>query len=411
MNVAEGMMLDKDSLAGLVNLNKDRLLNLSIFTDVVISIETISRYEIEWTIKLKEQWYVMPELTFKLADRNLNVWWKEQNHDIRRANIGVTLKHSNFRGNLERLSATAQIGYTQKFGMEYYRPYIDKRQQQGFGVSFFIAKNEETFYTTDSNKLRFVKTPGQYIIRQFEAATLYVFRPGYAYRHQLEVRYKDHLINDTILKLNPDYYLGNSTKLRLMEFTYRFEINKVDNWNYPLRGYKTVDYAVARAGFDGIKFQSYFLTEVAYFRRLVGKLYSSHIFRGRITFPEDQPYAYRSAMGSGSEYIRGYEYYVIDGSQYGLLRNNIKCELVNKTFRNIPLKYLPVIPVRLYPKVFTDIGYAHYRYPGNGFLYGRLLYSAGAGVDFITAYNFKIRIEYTWNHLGEKGLFLHLDTE
>lgn len=411
MNVAEGMLIDKDSLADIVELNHQRLHNLAIFTDVDILIDTIDKHTVDWVIKLKEQWYIMPEVAFKLADRNFNVWWDEHRHDIRRANIGVTLVDNNFRGNLEKLSAVAQVGYTQKFGMEYYRPYIDKKQQHGFGLSFFVAKNEETYYITDSNKLIFVKTPGRYIIRQFEAAGRYVFRPGYAYRHQLELRYRDHEVSDTLAKLNKDYYNGGATQMKMLEFVYRFEVNKVDNWNYPLKGLKAVGYAVGRAGIMGFKFQSYCQAEVGYFNNPAGRLFTSTIFRGRLTVPEKQPYAYRYAMGAGSEYVRGYEYYVIDGSQYGLLRNNIKYELLNFRIRNIPIRYLPVIPLRLYPKIYVDAGYVSNRFSGNSFLNNRLLYSAGAGFDIISAYNFKIRVEYTINHLGQKGLFLHIASE
>jgi outer membrane protein assembly factor BamA len=411
MNVAEGSEIRSDSLAILSDINRDRIYNLAIFTDVIINIDTVSATMVDWNIKVKEQWFLMPEVSLKLADRNFNVWWKEQHRDIRRANFGLTLKHRNFRGDLENLSATAQVGYTQKFGMEYYRPYIDKKQRHGFGASFFISKNEEIYYTTDSNKLKFIKTRGNYIIREVEAAGLYVFRPGYAYKHQLELRYIDHQVDDTLVKLNPEYYENKSNKLKLMQITYRFDINKVDNWNYPLYGFKMVGQAVARLGMQGVHFQSYFHLETGYFYQLSNKWYASHILRGRVTYPLDQPYIYRDALGSETEYLRGYEYYVIDGSQYGLLRNDLKYELLNIKIRNIPLRYLATIPIRLYPKIFTDLGYVSYRYPGNSFLNNRMIYSYGFGLDIITVYDLKLRLEYAWNHLTEKGLFLHINSE
>lgn len=411
MNVRPGDMVAADSLEALMDLNRKRLYNMTLFTDVAIYMDTLSLSEVKWTIAVHEQWYIMPELTLKLADRNFNVWWDEQHHDIRRANLGVVLKHRNFRGNMESLSATVQIGYTQKFGMEYFKPYIDKNQQHGIGASFFVSKNEETYYTTDSNKLRFIKIPGKYIIRQFEAAAIYVFRPKYANKHLLEIRYLDHEINDTLIKLNPDYFEKGSTTLKALQLTYRFEQNRVDNWNYPLQGFKAVGYLSALGGWEGIRFQAYGLLEAGYFYKLQRKWYASNIFRGRLTLPEDQPYKYRYAMGSGSEYVRGYEYYVIDGSQYGILRNNLKYELLNVRIRKIPIRYLPVIPIRIYPKIFADAGYAYYRYPGNSFLNNRLLYSGGFGIDVITAYDLKFRLEYTWNHLGQKGLFLHINSE
>lgn len=411
MSIGENDSLQKHDLETLIDINKKRLLNLTLFSEVIFLTQVVNDSTIDWVIKVREQWFIIPEFTLKLADRNFNVWWNEQNRDIRRANLGVMLKHRNFRGNMEQLSATVQIGYTQKFGLEYFKPYIDKNQQHGLGASFFFAQNEETFYTTDSNKLRFVKKPGKYIIRQFEAAALYVLRPAYANKHTVEFRYRDFKVEDTIIQLNRDYYKDGSRSLQLMELTYRYDLNRVDNWNYPMTGWKVVGYAGARIGIKGIGFQSYAMGEVGYFKKLGRtKFYFAEVLRGRLGVPKDPPYAFRYAMGSNSEYVRGYEYYVIDGTHYGVLRTNLKYELINKTIR-LPFRYLSVIPFRIYPKVFADVGYVHNSIPGNSFLNNRPLYSGGFGLDFVSTYEFKFRVEYTWNHLGQKGLYLHINSE
>lgn len=411
MSVKEGSLIPADTLKATLDLNQKRIFNLSIFTETTITVLKADDSTVDWHIKVIEQWYIIPEIAFQLADRNFNVWWKEQDRDIRRANIGVTLKHRNFRGNLEQLSATAQIGYTQKFGLEYFKPYVDRKQQHGLGASFFFSKNEEMFFNTNLNKLEFVKTPRNYVISRFEAAAVYVYRPGYATRHLVELRYRDYRVSDTVIKLNPDYYDNGSTALTSMELSYRFDLNKVDNWNYPLVGLKLVGNFITRVGFKGIGFQNIAYVEAAKFHHLGHKLYSSNIVRARIMAPQKQPYAFRSALGVEPDYVRGYEYYVADGSQFGVLRNSLKYELLNTSIRNIPFKYLPVLPIRLYPKIFADVGYVVNKFPGNSFLNNRLLYAAGFGLDIISAYDFKLRLEYTWNHLGEKGLFLHLNSE
>jgi hypothetical protein len=109
--------------------------------------------------------------------------------------------------------------------------------------------------------------------------------------------------------------------------------------------------------------------------------------------------------------VRGYEYYVVDGAHFGILRLDLKREILNFTIKKIPLKYLPVIPIRVYPKLFADVGYVSNEYEGNSFLNNRMLYSAGVGIDIFTAYDIKIRLEYAWNHLGQKDLFLHFNSE
>jgi len=411
LSFKEGDLVGSDSLLYLRTLNKDRLYNTTLFTEVSLRFIPVDSTKIDLLISVKERWYIWPEVSFQLADRNFNVWWTEQHRDLHRANIGLTLKDRNFRGNMESLGGTVQLGYTQKFSIDYSRPYFDKAQKQGFGFSVSLAKSQEMAYITDSNKLLFVRDRDHYINRQFDAAVIYTIRPGYATRHLFQLAYRDYEVADTVVQLNPDYYENGSRYLRMLEVSYRFDINKVDNWNYSLRGYKLVSYTSARIGFEGARFQAYTTMEAGYFQHPAPKWFLSYIFRGRLTLPEDQPYSFRTALGTKSDYLRGYEYYVVDGSQYGLLRVDLKRELLNKVFRKVSVRYLPGIPLRIYPKIFADLGYVTNRYPGNSFLNDRLLYSGGIGVDILTAYDFKIRLEYTWNHLGQNGLFLHFNSE
>lgn len=411
LNITEGQRINTDSLKILIEQNRLRLATVGLFTDINITIDTISNAKINWNINVKERWFIIPEPTFQLADRNFNVWWNEQGHDIRRTIIGVTVKHKNFRGNLENLIATVQVGYTKKFGLEYLKPYIDKQQKHGFGLSFSIAESQETFYTTDSNKLKFIRSEDQYILRQYEGSVAYTYRPAYASRHTLRLGYKHYSIEDTIAKLNAGYYKNGSRDLKMLELSYRYEGNKTDNWNYPLKGTKVIGQLIARIGLEGMEQQIFGTLEVGKYYNPWGKWYISTIFRGRLSFPEQQPYVFANALGTKYDYVRGYEYYVIDGAHFGLLRFNFKRELFNVTIRKIPIKYLPVIPIRIYPKIFADAGYVSNRYEGNSFLNNRMLYAAGFGVDIFTAYDIKIRLEYAWNHLGQNDLFLHLNSE
>jgi hypothetical protein len=218
-------------------------------------------------------------------------------------------------------------------------------------------------------------------------------------------------VRDTVVKLNPNYYEGGSNNLQLLELTYRYDLNRVDNWNYPLTGKKIVAYGIARQGIKGMGFQGQIMLEAGYFKKLAPKTYFATIFRGRLTTPEKQPYVYKYAMGSNSEYVRGYEFYIIDGAHYGLVRADIKFELFNFTIRNFPLNFLSVIPIRIYPKVFADAGFVTSNYPGNSFLNNRGLMGYGVGIDLVSTYDFKFRLEYAFNHLGQKDVFLHLNSE
>jgi len=411
LSIREQQQVRADSIPLLIEQNHQRLLTVGLFTEINISVDTLSPTLLRWKIDLKERWYIIPEFTFQLADRNFNVWWTEQNRDIRRTIIGVTLKNKNFRGRLESLGVTVQVGYTKRLAIDYTKPYLDKKQRHGIGFYAGVSESAETFYTTDSNKLRFIRVHDSYILRQYEGALSYSYRPGYASRHIVRLGYKSSRIEDTIVKLNPDYFTHGSKELNMLELAYRLELNKTDNWNYPLVGTKLIGQLIWRVGLKGMENQVLAQIEAGRYIRLADKWYISSIFRGRLSAPGRQPYALRAALGTKYDYVRGYEYYVIDGSHFGVLRVNLKRELLHTTLKGIPIRYLSSIPIRIYPKIFADAGYATNHFAGNSFLNNRMLYSAGAGIDIFTAYDIKIRLEYAWNHLDQKGLFLHLSSE
>ena len=412
LTVKTGDIIDIDSLDELKEQNKLRLFNLQLFNEVdqVVSV-TADEATVEWHITVKERWFIIPTITIQFADRNINTWFVKENHDLRRASAGLTLTDKNFRGNLETLAVTVQAGYTQKLGFNYMRPYVNKGQTNGLGFSFSISQSRQAYFNTDSNKLVYAGNyTGPVIQRQVEGGISYIYRPAYASRHIFQLNYKDYSVNDTLLKLNPEYFSNKSSHARFAELYYRYEYNGVDNWNYSLKGYKLVGIAVARQGFEGLGFQGYATTEAGRFISAGSGWYMAAIFRGRLMYPQQQPYYFRGGLGSQTDYVRGYEYYVIDGSNYGLLRLDIKKEVFNKTW-SFPVKYFTAIPLRIYPKVFADAGYIDSPSPGNSFLSNKLLFSYGAGLDIVTLYDIKIRLEYAFNQMSQNGLYVHFNSE
>lgn len=411
MSISEQTYFPADSFKNLIEENRLRLANSTLFTTINIHQEQVAKDTVDWLIDVKERWYIIPKPLFQLADRNFNVWWEEMHRDARRINAGLTLTDNNFRGNLERISATLQIGYTRRFAIEYARPYLDKNQQHGIGFNFSTAQSGEVAYTTDSNKLRFARMPGSHIIRQYDAAFFYTYRPAFAVRHLAQLSYHDVRISDTVLALNPNFFKTGEYHLQYAELLYRLDLNYSDNFNYPLKGFKSVSYALGRVGFSGMDFQAQVRTETGIYYNPLPKWYTSIIFRGRLSVPQQQPYYFRTGLGTKTDYVRGYELFVMDGAHYGLLRLNLKREILNRNLFNLPFKYLPSLPLRLYPKIFADAGYMQDKFAGNSYLSNRLLYSAGIGIDAVTTYDIKIRVECAINSLGQKGVFLHLNAE
>lgn len=406
-----GMSLQADSVVHLLTRNKLRLFNLQLFNKVDQYTDSVAPDTIDWHINLQERWYLIPTGILQFADRNINTWWADHRYDYNRVSAGLKLTNNNFRGNLETFSLTVQAGYTQRLGIAYLRPYLHQKRVHGFGFNAWTGRSTQTWYRTENNKLRFVGGySGPAITWQAGGALCYAFRPRYAARHLFQLGYQYYRVADSVRMLNPGYFADSSRVARFAELNYRFEYNGTDNWNYSMRGEKLVTTTVVRAGIEGIAFQAFVNYEAGIFWHLGGKWYGAAISRGRVMLPAEQPYYFRNGLGSATDYVRGYEYYVTDGYHYGLLRADLRRELFNNTW-SIPVRYFTAVPVRIYPKLFADVGAISGPNHWGNTLANTWMYSYGAGVDIVTLYDIKLRIEYARNHLGQNGLYLHFNSE
>ena len=130
---------------------------------------------------------------------------------------------------------------------------------------------------------------------------------------------------------------------------------------------------------------------------------------GSIKVPFKQPYFMQRFLGYGDAFMQGYEYYVVDGVAGGFMKATFTREILNFGVRTpIRKRQLPErIPFRIFAKVFGNTGYVHNPQPGLNSLSNRMLYSAGIGIDILTTYDFTLKLEWTFNQLGQNGLFLH----
>lgn len=117
-------------------------------------------------------------------------------------------------------------------------------------------------------------------------------------------------------------------------------------------------------------------------------------------------------MGSANLYMRGLEYYVIEGVAGGVTRATVKNEILSLNVRNIiKSKSHNKIPFRVFLKAYGDLGYSYTPNYGNSILNNKLLRTWGAGVDIVTFYDVVVKLEYSFNQLGDKGLFIHTQTD
>jgi hypothetical protein len=338
------------------------------------------------------------------------VWWKEQHHNIKRTNIGLELTRLNFRGRNERVGGTVQVGYNKYFDIYYKIPYIDRYLKQGLGISATYSTGREINFKTDLNKTSFYRDEN-YPYRYFQTELTYTYRPAYALIHEVNLSYNYYSITQDLFNQNPNY-LGGLKKANYFELKYNVRFNNTDIRIYPLNGLDIKAFVIKRGlGIDRDIHQFILQSEFAFYKTIWNSFSSSFVFRGRLSYNDNQPYFLSRGLGYKNEYVRGYEYYVIDGSHYALCRSNIRFRIFDKVLHHVLLPLLNNLPVRLYGKVYDDIGYVYNKYPGSSFLNNQFINGYGIGIDIVLSYYTKFRFEYSFNHLKQKGLFLHGNKE
>jgi opacity protein-like surface antigen len=260
------------------------------------------------------------------------------------------------------------------------------------------------------NKIGFIKQEDNFIVKQSYIDLAYTYRPAIKTRHTFRVSYANINVDDSVIKLNPRYFASSANSLRFADISYRLSYNNVDYIPYPLKGFSGEANLYKRFG------------RISSFWQISGRgNYSTKFFptsfiqlqaAGLLRFPFNQPYISNNLMGSADLYMRGLEYYVIEGVAGGVTRATVKNEILSLNVRNIiKSQSHNKIPFRVFLKAYGDLGYSYTPNYGNSILNNKLLRTWGAGVDIVTFYDVVVKLEYSFNQLGDKGLFIHTQTD
>lgn len=389
---------------------RKQLMNTTLFHTVVVALKSFDGHFIDVLVEVKERWYIFPVPYFKPVDRNLNQWLVEQNASLSRVNYGAKLLYNNATGRNDKLRAWVINGYTRQLSFSYDRLYIDKKMKWGMNVGLAMGKNKEINYNTINNKQSFLKDE-DFVRSFFNASAEVTYRRAIKTRHRIGVAYTREAISDTIVKLNPGYFPSALKKISYPEIYYQISYFDVDYIPYPTRGY-AFEAGIGKKGFNG-RMNVWQVGVKGLGSWPTGKRsFFSVGVNGLLKLPFKQPYYNQRAFGYGTLFLQGYEYYVIDGVAAGF----VKTTLTRRLFKlNIKIpggkKREPQrIPFTFYGKVYGNAGYAHNPQPGNNFLANRMLYSGGFGIDIFSLYDVTFKLEWSFNQLGQNGLFLHRNT-
>ncbi len=387
---------------------RKQLMNLALFHDVVVALKAFEENNVDIAIDVRERWYLFPVPYFKFVDRNINQWLVEQNAKLNRVNYGLKVLYNNATGYNDKLNLYLVNGYTKQISFSYDRPYIDKKMKWGLNVGMGIGKNREVNYNTINNKQVFFKDTNNFIRSFFRSNIELTYRRAIKTRHRFGVAYTSERVKDTIVTLNPSYFTNGSDRISFPEVYYLMSYIDVDYNPYPLKGYIAELY-VAKKGFNE-KVNVWQLSAKAHGSwEIANQTYLSARVAGSVKVPFRQPYFNQRLLGYSDFFMQGFEYYVVDGVAGGYAKALLSREVVNLFFHVKRKKdeLVHKIPLRAYVKTFVNAGYMHHPEPGTNTLNNRMLYSWGVGLDFITHYDFTFKIEWSFNLLGQNGIYLH----
>ena len=393
--------------------SNNNLRNLELFNFVVIS-KTKQGNSVNIRIDITEKWYFWPYPIFEISDRNFNTWWDEfsaNNYsDFSRLNYGIFFTWENFRGRNELLQFKIRRGFKEHYLFSYQIPYFNKKKTIGLNTNVQLFRRKKTFYNTSNNELFYYENNDEYTSKDYDVNLELLFRKGVHKKHKMTGYYFNSRVADSITIKNPNYLQNKQNSGSYFKTTYQFTNEHRDYTVYPLHG--SLFEVEASKYFEGSSPINH--TELkARFEKYIeprNRFFIGSSFATKLSSTDDQAYCVQNGFGF-EDYVRGYEYYVIDGQQFWLSKTALKYEIVEKITFEIPyvkMKQFKKSHYSIYLGVFSDMGYI-YDLPNKETnpMQSKLLWGKGVSLDYVTYYDKILRIEYSINHLGEKGVFLH----
>lgn len=416
MGFGEGDPIPTLNIVETLEKARINIFNLKIFNYVGLNIRNWVGDSLDVEVTVVERWYIIPIPIFQLADRNINEWWRDRGHDFNRIQYGISLNWENFRGRNESLRVSASLGFAQLLELDYRMPGLSPGGRFGASIYFNLLRSKRMPYNTQEDKLIF-HYDDEYIKKAFELGPKFIFRRSIYQTHFAEARYGYRWVGDTISALNPNYFLGGENRQQFIKISYTFELDKRNFRAYPTAGYylwgQFENYGLGLQ--DKVNMTKLTAQVSKYFTLDKKEKHATgHMVRGMVSFPVEQPYNLQRGLGYFQEIVRGNEYFVVDGQQYLLLKNEYKFRVfsfrMSDILKNKGPAMMNALPFSIFLKTFFDAGYVKDRFWTEGnTLRNQWLYGWGAGIDIVMYNNRMLRIEYAFNRKLQKGLYLHFE--
>lgn len=390
-----------------ISLARQNVYNTKLFKSVEVVPGRSDTTGLGVRVRVVERWYTYPFPYVKIADRSFNVWWHTYHASLDRLSYGIWFIQQNLSGRNDNLEIKATAGFNHQIDLLYTSPYLSPAMQSRIRLQGGILSSREIpFGTSPDNKLEYFR--GEHMSwKQWYLSAGYLVRKHIRKKEWLTFRLDNISLSDTIQTLNPDYFSGNSTREVFPTLSYNLRYDATDNILYPLKGYN-YELTLKKQGFgweDAVNAAQAIISG-NYYLPLGRMWFGSLGGTASLRLPFDQPYFNSKAIGYDKDYLRGYEYYVIDGSAFLIARADLKKKLFYFQIpTSIEVGGLDYLPFTIYAKVFSDAGRSWSTAQtqlGNKWLWG-----GGLGLDIVTVYDICLSVNLSINSIGNKGLYFH----
>ena len=390
-----------------LNISSQWLFNFIDFVPIYIN------NNIDVVIKVVERWYVWPYPILEISERNFNVFYdslKASNFtDFSRLNYGVFLNWYNFRGRNELLKIKFRKGYKEHYLFEYDIPYFNANKTLGTILNFELFRMEQFHYKTIDNKLLYTNLDNDFL-RDWNAAISLQYKKNLNTVHRFNIQ---HSLIETPLEvqsLNSTFLPESKNRFQYSKLEYHYENEKRNSTTYPTKG-SFNELMIGYFNSTNTDFTNFSITaKTENHFTLKPRLFLGNSVKVKFQTNTELPYALNESLGF-DDYLRGYEYYVLDGEHFAITKTALKYELVPKT--NLQIPYFKMEQFKkafycVYFSIFADVGgVVDNQFSNENSLNNTLLASQGMSLDIVTYYDKLVRLEYSRNHLNEWGVFIH----
>ena len=400
-----------EQLYYLLERSRQNVYNTGLFNSVHIVPTYLSAHDVFLTVTVSERWFYWPTPIFKYSDPNFNTWWLTR--DFRRVYYGAFLYRYNMRGRNETLYAKVQLGYAKEFAMRYRFPFIDKKQRWGLAFGAGRTQQDEITTGTLDNKREFITLRGRETRREWKGDLEATLRPAFDMRHSFRLGYTHADVLDSVVRAVPAYFTEGDARLNYFMVGYSFTHDERDNRVYPLSGtftmFRVDHYGLTFLGDDQVDLTTFY-GAVQRSWRTSERWSVGGSLRAKASVAPELPYYMQQGLGY-DDYVRGYEYYVIDGQHYALLKANALWALVKPReyiFEGMKNDNFKTLYLAIYLNAFADFGRVwDPRYGDRNPLANKLQQGYGVGVNVVSSYDQVMRVEFAVNARDERAFYLH----